>query len=193
MLVTTPFLQGPFAPVTEEVTAFDLPVADRRTRAGGCTTLWIMDGTDNLHTVLGTPGNVFYFVADLAAATAWYSGRKQQTICHRLQADSKGRELCKLPVRTDTSWAVPPGRREGSGCMQSCMRRILSTCSSLSYAPLAAGVAVLLPLIDTSGAARRQDVAIETLLSRLREEARAAAATLYSAELIGAWAQIPPS
>ena len=29
MLVTTPFLQGPFAPVTEEVTAFDLPVTGR--------------------------------------------------------------------------------------------------------------------------------------------------------------------
>jgi predicted enzyme related to lactoylglutathione lyase len=34
-----------------------------------------MDGTDNVHTVLGSPGNVFYFVADLAAATAWYSAR----------------------------------------------------------------------------------------------------------------------
>ena len=29
MPVTTPFLQGPFAPVTEEVTAFDLPVTGR--------------------------------------------------------------------------------------------------------------------------------------------------------------------
>jgi carotenoid cleavage dioxygenase len=29
MLVTTPFVQGPFAPVTEEVTAFDLPVTGR--------------------------------------------------------------------------------------------------------------------------------------------------------------------
>ena len=34
-----------------------------------------MDGTDNVQTVLGSPGNVFYFVADLAAATAWYSAR----------------------------------------------------------------------------------------------------------------------
>jgi SAM-dependent methyltransferase len=60
---------------------------------------------------------------------------------------------------------------------------------SLNYAHLAAGVAVLLPLIEASGAARRDNVAIETLLSRLREEALAAAATLYSAELIGAWVQ----
>jgi hypothetical protein len=63
---------------------------------------------------------------------------------------------------------------------------------SLNYPHLAAGVAVLLPLIEASGAARRDDVAIETLPSRLREEALAAAATLYSAELIGAWAQTPP-
>jgi hypothetical protein len=63
---------------------------------------------------------------------------------------------------------------------------------SLNYAHLAAGVAVLLPLIEASGAAARRDtVAIETLPSRLREEALGAAATLYSAELIGAWAQTP--
>jgi predicted enzyme related to lactoylglutathione lyase len=34
-----------------------------------------MDPGDNLPTVLGTPGNVFYFVFDLAAATAWYTAR----------------------------------------------------------------------------------------------------------------------
>ena len=63
---------------------------------------------------------------------------------------------------------------------------------SLNYAHLAAGVAMLLPLIEASGAARRDNVAIETLPSRLRKEALAAAGTLYSAELIGAWAQTPP-
>jgi SAM-dependent methyltransferase len=62
---------------------------------------------------------------------------------------------------------------------------------SLNYAHLAAGVAVLLPLIEASGAARRDNVAIETLLSRLRAEALAASATLYSAELIGAWVHLP--
>jgi len=34
-----------------------------------------MDRPDNVPTELGAPGNVFYFVADLAAATAWYSAR----------------------------------------------------------------------------------------------------------------------
>jgi hypothetical protein len=63
---------------------------------------------------------------------------------------------------------------------------------SLNYAHLAAGVAVLLPLIEASGAASRPEVDIGTLLPRLREEARTVTATLYSAELIGAWTQSPP-
>ncbi|HEY1915900.1 MAG TPA: methyltransferase domain-containing protein [Streptosporangiaceae bacterium] len=63
---------------------------------------------------------------------------------------------------------------------------------SLNYAHLAAGVAVLLPLIEASGVARRCDVAVDTLLPRLQAEARAAAGTLYSAELIGAWVRVPP-
>ena len=41
----------------------------------GCATLWIMDETANARTVLGPPGNVFYFVTDLADATTWYSAR----------------------------------------------------------------------------------------------------------------------
>jgi predicted enzyme related to lactoylglutathione lyase len=42
---------------------------------GRCATLRIMDQADGVHTELSTPGNVFYFVADLAAAAAWYSAR----------------------------------------------------------------------------------------------------------------------
>jgi predicted enzyme related to lactoylglutathione lyase len=34
-----------------------------------------MDTEDGATTALRAPGNVFYFVADLAAATAWYSAR----------------------------------------------------------------------------------------------------------------------
>jgi len=34
-----------------------------------------MDNMESGHPALGGPGNVFYFVADLAAATAWYSAR----------------------------------------------------------------------------------------------------------------------
>ena len=34
-----------------------------------------MDQGDSGSSALGTPGNVFYFVADLAAAAAWYSAR----------------------------------------------------------------------------------------------------------------------
>ena len=42
---------------------------------GGCATLCIMDRADRERADLGAPGNVFYFVADLAAATSWYSAR----------------------------------------------------------------------------------------------------------------------
>lgn len=43
--------------------------------AGGCATLRLMDQADSVLAGLGAPGNVFYFVADLAAAAAWYSAR----------------------------------------------------------------------------------------------------------------------
>ena len=42
---------------------------------GRCATLRIMDQADSVPTELSAPGNVFYFVADLAAAAAWYSAR----------------------------------------------------------------------------------------------------------------------
>jgi len=42
---------------------------------GRCATLRIMDQADSVHTELSAPGNIFYFVADLAAAAAWYSAR----------------------------------------------------------------------------------------------------------------------
>jgi hypothetical protein len=42
---------------------------------GGCATLCTMDRADRERAGLGAPGNVFYFVADLAAATSWYSAR----------------------------------------------------------------------------------------------------------------------
>jgi predicted enzyme related to lactoylglutathione lyase len=42
---------------------------------GGCATLCTMDRADRERADLGAPGNVFYFVADLAAATSWYSAR----------------------------------------------------------------------------------------------------------------------
>jgi predicted enzyme related to lactoylglutathione lyase len=34
-----------------------------------------MDQADSVRAALKAPGNVFYFVADLAAATGWYSAR----------------------------------------------------------------------------------------------------------------------
>jgi predicted enzyme related to lactoylglutathione lyase len=42
---------------------------------GRCATLRTMDQADSAHAELSAPGNVFYFVADLAAAAAWYSAR----------------------------------------------------------------------------------------------------------------------
>lgn len=43
--------------------------------AGGCATLRLMEQADSVPAGWGGPGNVFYFVADLAAAAAWYSAR----------------------------------------------------------------------------------------------------------------------
>ena len=43
--------------------------------AGGCATLCTMDRADRERAEPGAPGNVFYFVADLAAATSWYAAR----------------------------------------------------------------------------------------------------------------------
>ena len=40
-----------------------------------CATLGVVDREDGVDAALGGPGNVFYFVADLAAAAAWYSAR----------------------------------------------------------------------------------------------------------------------
>jgi hypothetical protein len=42
---------------------------------GRCATLRIMDQADSAHAELSAPGNIFYFVADLAAAATWYSAR----------------------------------------------------------------------------------------------------------------------
>jgi hypothetical protein len=61
----------------------------------------------------------------VAAGDAVYNGVYPQL----REPPGKGRKLCKLPMRTDTSWAVPLRRREGSGCRQSCMRHIPSICS----------------------------------------------------------------
>jgi hypothetical protein len=47
-----------------------------------------MDPGDSADAVLGAPGNVFYFVADLGAAAAWYSAR--------LGAEPVTRALCQL-------------------------------------------------------------------------------------------------
>ena len=40
-----------------------------------CAKLYIMDPADREGAEISAPGNVFYFVADLAAATRWYSAR----------------------------------------------------------------------------------------------------------------------
>jgi hypothetical protein len=43
--------------------------------AGGWATLRSMGQADSVPAGVGAPGNVFCFVADLAAAAAWYSAR----------------------------------------------------------------------------------------------------------------------
>jgi hypothetical protein len=49
-------------------------VVESLDRLGVCEAR-VMDRMESGHPALGGPGNVFYFVADLAAATAWYSAR----------------------------------------------------------------------------------------------------------------------
>jgi len=60
---------------------------------------------------------------------------------------------------------------------------------SAAYTYLAASVTSLLPLIVAHELATEAEVGIGTLLDRLRAEGRETGATLYPAELIGAWAR----
>jgi hypothetical protein len=60
---------------------------------------------------------------------------------------------------------------------------------SPAYIHLAATAASLLPLIVAHGLATEAEVDIDTLLSRLRAEGRETGSTLYTPELLGAWAR----
>ena len=60
---------------------------------------------------------------------------------------------------------------------------------SPAYIHLAATAASLLPLIVAHGLATEAEVGINTLLSRLRAEGRETGSTLYTPELMGAWAR----
>lgn len=60
---------------------------------------------------------------------------------------------------------------------------------ALIYAQVEKVTGTLLPLMQRTGVATAEEVAIDTLAARIREEAVAKNATLVSPSLIGAWAQ----
>ena len=73
-----------------------------------------MDRADRGRAGLSAPGNVFYFVADLAAATSWYSSRlgvEPVTRAHRgPKTIMTGERLCQMLDRFDNLFGLrrPP-------------------------------------------------------------------------------------
>jgi 2-polyprenyl-3-methyl-5-hydroxy-6-metoxy-1,4-benzoquinol methylase len=65
--------------------------------------------------------------------------------------------------------------------------RVESGADSLIYAQVEQVTRTLLPLMERTGVATAEEVGIDTLAARIREEAVAGNATLVSPSLIGAW------
>ena len=71
------------------------------------------------------------------------------------------------------------------------MSRVETGPDSPIYEYMAQTVSSLLPLIERTGVATREEVGIETLAARMREQAVAANAVLRVPELIAAWTRVP--
>jgi ubiquinone/menaquinone biosynthesis C-methylase UbiE len=71
------------------------------------------------------------------------------------------------------------------------MSRVETGPDSAAYEYLAHTVRSLLPLIERMGVATKEQVGIDTLAARLREETRAKGAVLHLPELIAAWTRKP--
>jgi ubiquinone/menaquinone biosynthesis C-methylase UbiE len=72
------------------------------------------------------------------------------------------------------------------------MSRVESGPDSPAYEYMAQTVRSLLPLIEKTGVATAAEIQIDTLASRMREEAVASNATLHLPELIACWTRVPP-
>ena len=73
------------------------------------------------------------------------------------------------------------------------MARIETGPDSPAYEYMAQTVRSLLPLIERTGVATKEEVGIDTLAARMREQAVAANAVVRVPELIAAWTRVPPS
>ena len=73
------------------------------------------------------------------------------------------------------------------------LSRIETGPDSPAYEYLAQTVSSLLPLIERTGVATRDEVGIDTLAARMREQAVAADAVVRVPELIAAWTRVPPA
>lgn len=69
--------------------------------------------------------------------------------------------------------------------------RVESGPDSISYDLLASVIRSLLPLLERNGIATAEQVAIDTLASRLRQEATANECVTFFPSLIGAWVRVP--
>ena len=81
---------------------------------------------------------------------------------------------------------LPAGRMLG-------MSRVETGADSPAYAYLAQTIRSLLPLIERTGVATREQVDIDTLADRLRAAAIETGAVLHLPELIAAWTTEPPT
>ncbi len=71
--------------------------------------------------------------------------------------------------------------------------RVESGPDSYTYAHLSGIIRSMLPLLERSGLASAEEVSIDTLADRLREEAVANDCVTFSPHLIGAWSRLPKS
>ena len=71
------------------------------------------------------------------------------------------------------------------------MSRIETGPDSRAYEYMAQTVRSLLPLIERTGVATKDQIGIDTLAARMREQAVAANAVVRVPELIAAWTRVP--
>jgi hypothetical protein len=71
------------------------------------------------------------------------------------------------------------------------MSRIETGADSPAYVYMRETMRSLMPLAERTGVATREQVGIDTLADRLREQTVAAGAVLHLPELIAAWARVP--
>jgi len=71
--------------------------------------------------------------------------------------------------------------------------RVESGPNSYTYAHLAGVIRSMLPLLERTGLATAEEVTIDTLADRLRQEAIANECVTFSPHLVGAWSRLPKS